>query len=178
MSPNLNQPYTHKIEALNIKPSARRLLVSIDQQTTDLIEGDERIRTFRVSTSSKPPSNIENSFGTPKGLHRIAQKIGDGAPIGAVFKGRVPIGKHYSELSESEQAANLITTRILWLDGLESGVNQGEGCDSHSRYIYLHGTNHEDRIGRPASGGCIQLGNQDIVALFDAVQEGDHVYIA
>ncbi len=178
MSLDLNQPYTHKLEALNIKPSARRLLVSIEGQTTELFENDQLVRAFRVSTSKNPPSNTENSGGTPRGLHRIAQKIGHDAPLGSVFKGRVNLGQRFDELGEEEQATNLITSRILWLDGLEPGYNRGDGCDSFARYIYFHGTNHEDKIGQPASGGCIQLLNQEMVELFEIVEEGDQVFIA
>jgi len=177
MSLDLNQPYTHKIEALKIKPSARRLLVSIADQRVELVENNRAISAFRVSTSLKPPSNLQDSNGTPAGLHRIAQKIGSGAPIGEVFKGRVSIGRRYDELDEEAQRPNLITTRILWLEGLEAGFNQGGGCDSYQRYIYFHGTNHEDKIGQPASGGCVQLLNQQMLELFDAVEAGDHVYI-
>ena len=174
---DLNQPYTHKLEALKIKPSARRLLVSIAEQSAELVENDQTLRSFRVSTSLNPPSNRQDSGGTPSGLHRIAQKIGHGAPLGEVFKGRVSIGRSYDELSEEERRPNLIATRILWLEGLEPGVNQGDGCDSYRRYIYIHGTNHEDEIGHPASGGCIQLLNQEMLELFDSVETDDHVFI-
>jgi len=177
MSLDLNQPYTHKIQALKIKPSARRLLVSIADQKTELVENDSPIRNFSVSTSLKPPSNQQDSEGTPSGLHRIAEKIGTDAPIGEVFKGRVSIGKRYHQLSAEEQRPNLITTRILWLEGLEPGINQGDNCDSYQRYIYFHGTNHEDKIGQPSSGGCIQLLNQEMTELFDLIEIGDHVFI-
>ena len=178
MSLDLNQPYTHKIAALKIKPSARRLLVSIAKQKTELIVNDRSTRSFPVSTGLKPPSNLQDSKGTPCGLHRIAEKIGANASIGEVFKGRVSIGQRYDEISEEEQKPNLITTRILWLEGLEPGVNQGDGCDSYQRYIYIHGSNHEDKIGQPSSGGCVQLLNLEMAELFDLVETGDHVYIA
>ncbi|MBT3483340.1 MAG: L,D-transpeptidase, partial [Opitutales bacterium] len=93
------------------------------------------------------------------------------------FKGRVSIGKRYHQLSAEEQRPNLITTRILWLEGLEPGINQGDNCDSYQRYIYFHGTNHEDKIGQPSSGGCIQLLNQEMTELFDLIEIGDHVFI-
>ena len=178
MTLDFNQPYTHKLESLNIKPSARALLVSIDRQTAKLIESGVTRREYRISTSLKPPSNRQDSGGTPRGLHRIAEKIGEGAPLGEVFKGRKPIDKRYQDLSEQELEPNLITTRILWLDGLEEGFNKGTNCDSYHRYIYVHGTNHEDKIGQPASGGCIQLLNEEMIELFDAMSEGDHVFIA
>lgn len=177
MFSELNQPYTDKIDALNIKPSARRLVVSISEQTLDLIENDQVATTYIVSTSLKPPSNREGSGGTPLGLHRIREKIGEGAALGEVFKGRVSVGKRYHDLCKADQRANLITTRILWLEGLEPGFNKGGDCDSYSRYIYIHGTNHEEKIGQPASGGCVQLLNAEMRSLFESVEAGDHVFI-
>jgi len=112
------------------------------------------------------------------GLHCIQEKIGEGSRVGTVFKGRVPIAKQYAELDPNEQEANLVTSRILWLSGLEPGYNQGDSHDSHDRYIYFHGTNHEDKIGQPSSGGCIQLLNTEMIELFDLTTEGDHVYIS
>ncbi len=135
-----------------------------------------------VSTSRRPPSNVKDSLGTPRGLHEIAERIGAGAPPGIVFKARVNTGRHYSELGAEEHEKNLITTRILWLRGLEPGVNAGtnaaaESVDSHARYIYIHGTNHEERLGMPASSGCVQMRNTEIIELYDAVRTGDHVWI-
>jgi lipoprotein-anchoring transpeptidase ErfK/SrfK len=75
------------------------------------------------------------------------------------------------------KAKNLITTRILRLRGLEDGVNRGNGIDSYDRYIYIHGTNHEDRIGSPSSSGCLQLANQDVLQLHDLAEEGMHLWI-
>tara|TARA_B100000212_G_C27385033_1_gene539009 strand:+ start:1885 stop:2424 length:540 start_codon:yes stop_codon:yes gene_type:complete len=177
MITELHQAYTDKVEALNIKPSARRLLVSIEKQTLSLIENNQTLIKYMVSTGLKPPSNIDGSGGTPLGLHQIRNKIGDGAVMGEVFKGRVRIDKRYHDLDPAEQKLNLITTRILWLEGLEPGFNKGEDCDSYSRFIYIHGTNHENRIGRPASGGCIQLSNIDMLTLYNSVEDGDHVFI-
>ena len=134
-------------------------------------------RFFAISTSKNPPSCEADSYGTPLGLHALADKIGDGEPLGMVFKGRVPTGQHFAEFPEEEQGRNLITTRIIRLRGLEAGKNSGQGCDSYERYVYIHGTNHEDRIGEPFSGGCVELRNTEVVELFDAVSEGDHVWI-
>ncbi len=177
MSSDLLQPTTHKLRALEIKQTARLLLVSIERQTLELHEDGQLARKFAISTSKNPPSCLENSFGTPTGLHRIAAKIGGEAPLGAVLKGRVDTGTRYWELPAQEQEPNLVTTRILWLEGLEPGHNQGGNRDSHRRYIYIHGTNHEDKIGTPASGGCVQLRNEEMIELFDAVESGDQVFI-
>ena len=107
----------------------------------------------------------------------MAEKHGADAPPGIVFKGRVSTGKHFSEFPEEQQAGNLITTRILWLRGLEPGVNAGGKVDTHERYIYIHGTNHEEKLGSPFSGGCIEMANLGIIELFDAVRTGDLVWI-
>lgn len=134
-------------------------------------------RSHVISTSRRPPSNVRDSLGTPRGLHEIAERIGAGALPGTVFKGRVNTGQHFRELSDEENEKNLITTRILWLRGLEPGVNAGGNVDTHSRYVYLHGTNHEDRLGTPGSAGCIEMNNLEIIALCDEVRAGDQVWI-
>ncbi len=142
----------------------------------------ELVRSYVVSTSRRPPSNIKDSLGTPRGLHTIADRIGGGQPPGMVFKSRVSTGRHFSELPDVDQHPNLITSRILWLRGLEPGVNSGNTpagdiVDTYERYIYIHGTNHEDRLGAPQSAGCVLMGNHDIVELFEDVRPGDLVWI-
>ena len=135
-------------------------------------------RSYGISTSRKPPSNIKNSLGTPRGLHEIAERIGAGQPPGMVFKSRVPTGQHFSELSDAASDGNLITSRILWLRGLEPGINRGGEVDTYARYIYIHGTNHETRIGEPMSAGCVLMRNLDIVELYEQVRRGDLVFIS
>ncbi len=130
-----------------------------------------------ISTSLRPPSNVKDSLGTPRGLHEIAEKIGAGVPPGTVFRGRVSTGWHFTEFDAAAQAKNLITTRILWLRGLEPGVNAGGDVDTYGRYVYIHGTNHEDRLGTPFSGGCIEMNNVEIIGLFDEIRAGDMVWI-
>lgn len=144
------------------------------------IDGEET--AYPASTSLSEPSQVLDSGGTPRGLHVVIERIGDREPIGTVFKGRVSIGRTYEELEPQEQEGNLITTRILRLLGMEPGFNVGEGpdgsnVDSYARFIYIHGTNHEDRVGQPASGGCVQLRNEDMLALFDKAPVGTYVYI-
>jgi L,D-transpeptidase catalytic domain len=160
---------------LGIKPADRALIVRIGTATLQFYRGGALVRSYPVSTSRRPPSNARNSLGTPRGLHEIAERIGDGQPPGMVFESRVPTGRHFREFPEA--AGNLITTRILWLRGLEPGVNRGGEVDSYSRYIYLHGTNAEDRIGEPVSAGCILLRGLDLIELYDQVRTGDQVLI-
>ena len=165
---------------LGIKPGERLLAVSIRAATLRFYRGGVLVRAYPVSTSRRPPSNVKDSLGTPRGLHEIAERIGAGQPPGMVFKARVPTGQHSSELLTSEDGRNdnLITSRILWLRGLEPGVNRGGDVDTHARYVYIHGTNHGDRIGEPLSSGCVLMRDLDIIALFEEVRAGDLVWIA
>jgi hypothetical protein len=95
-----------------------------------------------------------------------------------VFKGRVPTGRHYSELTAEEAGSgSLITSRILWLRGLEPGVNLGGDVDTYRRYVYIHGTQREERIGEPLSSGCVLMRNADIISLYEEVRAGDLVWI-
>jgi len=135
------------------------------------------VKSYVISTSKRPPSNVKNSLGTPRGLHEIAERIGAGQPPGMVFKSRVSTGKHFSELPEGGDEASLVTTRILWLRGLEPGVNRGGDVDTYERYVYVHGTNLESRLGEPLSAGCVLMRNLEIIELYDEVRAGDLVWI-
>ena len=130
------------------------------------------LKKLRCSTSKFGVGEQAGSYKTPRGLHRIAAKIGGGWPVGTVFKGRRAIGYTWQGLPGAA-----ITTRILWLEGLEPGLNRGGRVDSHSRYIYLHGTGDEPSLGRPASHGCVQLSSSDLVPLYERLPEGTLVWI-
>ena len=163
---------------LGIKPGERVLAVRISTATMQFYRRGELVRSYVISTSKRPPSNVKNSLGTPRGLHEIAERIGAGQPPGMVFKSRIPTGKHYFEYPENGATLDLITGRILWLRGLEPGVNRGGDVDTYERYVYIHGTNHEARLGEPLSSGCVLMGNLDIVELYEQVRMGDLVWIA
>ena len=141
-------------------------------------EGDILLCQYPVSTARNGAGELEGSFCTPRGAHRIAQKIGEGAPLFAVFKARVATGEIWTpQLEAEEPGRDWILSRILWLDGLEPGNNQGGDVDSHARYIYIHGTNEEDKIGTPVSHGCIRMCNADVAALYDLVSVDTRVNI-
>ena len=130
------------------------------------------VKTFRCSTSRFGIGQREGSNRTPLGLHRITEKIGGGWPAGTVFRARQPIGYTWKGLPDAK-----ITTRILWLDGLEPGFNHGGKVDSHARYIYIHGTGDQTTIGKPASCGCVHLADADIIPLFAKLRSGTLIWI-
>jgi lipoprotein-anchoring transpeptidase ErfK/SrfK len=140
---------------------------SIRQQLHWIDIDDELNRCYPVSTAANGMGNRVDSYKTPIGIHRVRQKIGGGAPRGMVFEARKPSGRITGNLDNREQ--DEITSRILWLDGLEPGVNQGGDCDTYSRYIYIHGTSDEKRIGEAVSAGCIRMNNDDVIELFEDV---------
>ena len=125
-------------------------------------------RVFRVSTAANGVGSVSGSNATPPGWHRVAAWIGDGAPEGQVFRSRRRTRRVLAPAAwRASGCEDLILTRILRLAGLEPGTNQGAGIDSFARYIYLHGTNHEQQLGKPASHGCVRMANRDILALFE-----------
>jgi len=148
------------------------------QQLTLLDEEGILLHQYPVSTSKYGTGSENGSEKTPLGLHRIKEKIGGAMPVNEVYIGRVPHGN----LEECQQRDvqlpdDVIMSRIIWLEGMEPGRNQGGYVDSYERYIYIHGTNHENLIGTPASIGCIRMCNDDVVDLFRLVQIGSEVLI-
>lgn len=147
----------------------RRLIVSIDDQTLDVMEEDQCIRRFNISTAAKGMGFTMNSYRTPTGRFRICEKIGDGQPCGTIYKQRVAVGQWQSG---DPVEGDLILTRILRLQGLDA-----ENQNTFDRHIYIHGTNHEDQLGQPVSQGCIRLGNAEIEELFAMVDEATELEI-
>jgi UDP-N-acetylmuramate--alanine ligase len=169
----LNRIYNKLQKFLN-DPEELFLVQSIETQRLFVCAKEAVIEQYDASTSRFGNGIRENSFKTPLGLHRITEKIGDGAPAGRIFKARKDTGIDWDHHSMED---NLILTRILRLEGLEAGINKGTGVDSYERFIYIHGTNREDLIGTPLSHGCLTLRNEDILRLYEIVREGMLVYI-
>ena len=142
------------------KSPATRIEISVRKQLLTLRSGRKKLAEYPVSTSRFGLGTKEGSFKTPTGRFRVAEKIGEGMPIGTVFKSRRPIKPTKKLL----RAADLVMTRILWLDGLER-----RNANTQARYVYIHGTNHEESIGIAASDGCVRMNNADVAELFDLV---------
>ena len=175
--------FWNRSRSLSVPLSRWLLTVSVARQTASLFEKLSSIPAagadyqpmdkFRCSTSRFGIGQVEGSNCTPLGLHRIAEKIGNGWPAGTVFKARQPIGYTWKGMPDAK-----ITTRIFWLEGLEPGFNRGGNVDSHARYIYIHGTGDQTTIGKPASCGCIHLADADLIPLFAKLPGGTLVWIA
>ena len=175
-----------KVKDPNIKHLDYLLVSPLDQRLL-YISNNKVVKCYSVSTSKFGLGNIDNSFKTPTGMHCIEEKIGANMPINTIFKGRKPIKNNMTlkDLYEDEELRkehfenydDVITSRILRLKGLEENINLGGDVDSYQRYIYIHGTAHEDKIGEKASHGCIRMLNQDVIELFSLVKKGTKVNI-
>lgn len=150
------------------------LYVSVQRQRLFHMRDRRMIGEFIVSTSSKGLGSARGSERTPEGLHRISDRIGLDVPQGGVFRERVFTGENASDVRGME---DMVTSRILWLDGLEAGHNSGGDVDSRTRGIYIHGTPDVEGLGSPVSHGCIRMSDADIIALFDLVRVGTLVVI-
>jgi hypothetical protein len=153
--------------------------INVSEQKLYLLDEDGAIqREFPVSTSKYGVGNENGSEKTPLGLHRIRDKIGGSLPINMVLIGREPKGLLEDCVKQGiELPEDVITSRILWLEGMEPGKNQGGYVDTYNRYIYIHGTSEENKIGTPASIGCVRMRNRDVIDLYRLVEIGTEVLI-
>ena len=145
------------------------IIVSVADQAMNVYFRDQLIRRYPVSTSQFGVGDKPGTCATPLGRLAVAKKIGDGAPLGMVFKDRRPTGEI---LAPNAPGRDPIVTRILWLKGLEP-----QNQNAFGRYIYIHGTPVENQLGKPVSYGCIRMRSQDVAQLFTAVGVGTRVDI-
>lgn len=147
--------------------AVRSAVVSVPDQKIAILENGAPVAEFRVSTSRYGLGDRSGSYATPLGELQIAAKLGEGAPLGAVFRNRRMTGE---VLRPNAAGRDPIVTRILWLRGLQS-------CNANAfgRNIYIHGTPVENLIGRPASYGCIRMRSRDVVQLFEMMPLGGKV---
>ena len=152
--------------------------VDISEQRLYLIENSLIKASYPISTSKYGEGSIENSFKTPLGKHSIKEMIGEEAEINTIFTSRINTKRSATIIDQFEDTDNdYVTSRIIWLDGEEDGLNKGGIVDSFRRYIYIHGTHEEGLIGTKASHGCIRMFNYDVIELFNLVNIGTKVLI-
>ncbi len=146
----------------------KKIHISIRDQRLTLKADEMPIRSYPVSTSRFGIGTEEGSMTTPTGRFCVAEKIGGDMPSGTIFRSRVPLNPG----EPLPPTADLVMSRILWLDGLDE-----QNANTRERFIYIHGTKHEDKIGTPDSCGCVRMRNADVIELFDSVDEGTPVVI-
>ncbi|MFC3606510.1 L,D-transpeptidase family protein [Stutzerimonas tarimensis] len=140
-----------------------------DQQLYGFVADELRLR-MPVSSAANGAGERNGSGRTPRGLHQVRARIGDGLPEGAVLRGRRFTGEIWTPaLHEQFPGRDWILTRILWLSGCEPGMNRLGEVDTFRRYIYLHGTPDLEPMGEPRSHGCLRLRNADLLRLFPLV---------
>ena len=167
-----------KTISLDYKDLDLLIAVNISSQELFLLNRGHIEQVYSISTSTYGTGSKENSFKTPLGKHKISEKIGQELPRGAILKARKWTGAIANIIKNPiDTEFDVVTSRILWLEGLEQGKNLGPGVDSKSRYIYIHGTAEEGLIGKPASDGCVRMYNNDVISLFDKVSVNTEVWI-
>jgi lipoprotein-anchoring transpeptidase ErfK/SrfK len=147
----------------------KRLVVNVGAQRMVLTDDGEFVKSYPVSTSKFGLGDRPGSKRTPLGTMKVAEKIGHGAPAGAVFKSRERTGE---VLRPNAPGRDPIVTRILWLKG-----TQKWNRNAYGRYIYIHGTPEEYKIGSRASYGCIRMKSRDVIDLFRRVPKGTPVMV-
>lgn len=152
------------------------LYVSVQRQTMYHVRDRKLVGTYDVATASRGPGCERDSYCTPTGLHRICSKHGDDVPELGILRDREFTGT-FADPDFAGVDKDWITSRVLWLEGLEEGVNRGGAVDSRERMIYIHGTANERSVGTPSSMGCIRMRNDDIISLYDLVPVGTLVVI-
>lgn len=163
------RPVVFGIALLSLAPSLRadgpsRVIVSVKDQKLMLMANGARLAMYPVSTSKFGIGDDWGRMTTPLGFMQVAKKIGDNAPVGAVFRNRRFTGEI---IKPNAPGRDPVITRIIWLRGL-----QASNAHAYSRCIYIHGTPEERNIGRPASYGCIRMKSRDVADLYSKLPVG------
>jgi lipoprotein-anchoring transpeptidase ErfK/SrfK len=179
---NSNGMLNFLMEYLSIKYSDKEfdsfIYVAVKKQKLFLVENDEIVAEYKISTAKKGLGNKAGSFKTPQGLHQVVEKVGEEVEPFGIIKQKVPTGEKAEPMLQAESTnQDLITSRVMHLRGQEEGINRGGDVDSYNRGIFIHGTHEEGLIGKPASKGCIRMKNADIIDLFERIEVGTFVVI-
>ncbi len=156
----------------------KHIEINISKQNLRLLDGDKLIKEYRISTAKNGAGELMDSECTPRGEHIIREKIGAACEANTVFVGRQATGEIYHpELRAQFPDRDWILTRILWLGGCEQDRNKGANVDSYDRYIYIHGSPDDVAMGAAGSKGCVRMRNDDIIELFELVENNTSVNI-
>jgi hypothetical protein len=149
--------------------TSNQVIISVRDQKLVLMRNGSKVATYPISTSMFGLGDAWGRMTTPLGYLAVEKKIGDNVPVGAVFHKRRLTGE---VLQPNTPGRDPITTRIIWLRGLEA-----QNAHAFQRCIYIHGTPEENKIGRPASYGCIRMKSKDVAELYDQLPVGAVVQI-
>lgn len=161
------------------------IVISIEEQRLYHRRSTGVWYAYPISSASKGVGNQRGSGKTPLGRHRIWAKIGEDMPANTLFIARRPVGylREGQRVTpklpwkKMEKPKDCIVGRILWLSGMDRGINRGGRVDTRKRFIYIHGTDDEANLGRPASHGCIRMRSRDILELSRHAKVGERVFI-
>jgi hypothetical protein len=149
--------------------TSNQLIISVRDQKLMLLRNGSKVAIYPISTSMFGLGDAWGRMTTPLGYLAVEKKIGDNVPVGAVFHKRRLTGE---VLQPNAPGRDPITTRIIWLRGLEP-----QNAHAFQRGIYIHGTPEEKKIGQPASYGCIRMKSKDVAELYNQVPLGAVVQI-
>lgn len=172
---------TAHIQSMGIKPSPTILHVDTQEQKLNILHNNRIIHSYIISTSSRGNGEQLSSFKTPRGLHRINEKIGDGIPEYGIFRHR-RFTSVWQQRPRTQHFKDYVSTRILRLEGLQTGFNRGKNVlgqwvDTEQRAVYIHGTTMEWKLGFPSTKGCVHMSAKDVIHLFNQVPVGTLVWI-
>lgn len=154
------------------------------------------LKTYKVSTGAAGFGNESGSGKTPIGLRTISRKAGADLPdytLMVNLKGVKDTDGQYVILPvcdslSAEIKRKLINIKNFILPGeLSSKEKAIINCEAHvltralvvdaNRGVYIHGTNRENSLGTPLSGGCIRMSNDNVKELFNMTPVGTKIYI-
>lgn len=170
------------INAKGVAITDTLIVIDAKRQVLELYKNNCLANVYTVSTSSRGLGEINGTKKTPLGLHKVTDKVGAHAPPFAIFKHRTFTGQIWPKNTpRHKHRKDYIVTRILHLEGLETGLNRGKrngvSVDSKERGIYIHGTTMEWKLGKPSSIGCIHMSSSNVTKLFEQAPVGTLVLI-
>jgi L,D-transpeptidase catalytic domain len=152
-----------------VHDTEHHIVISTREQKLALLDRGNVAAIYPISTSKFGLGDWRGSYRTPLGEMEVAQKIGDGAEPGTVFKDLRRTGEI---IPVDAPGRDPIVTRIFWLRGREA-----QNANAFGRHIYIHGTPEERNIGLPVSYGCIRMRSSDVINLYNIVGLGARVTI-
>lgn len=148
------------------KPKGLYIIVDTGGNKLYLKRGDEVIREAVVSCGSggilEEPGGKKRTwvFDTPRGEFHVKSKI-----VNPYW-----VKPDWAFIEEGEPIPKKLTDRI------EAGT-LGDYALGFGDGYFIHGTLYTRLLGRNVTHGCVRVGDEDLKAVFKAVQIGTKIYI-